>query len=81
MQKSIEKVQKEEKSDFNLGTDRMLKFRNSSVVPKDEDLKKKILDKTHHSKYTVHPRDNKMCQDLKRLYWWKNMKRKIDQFV
>ena len=69
VQKQIEKVQKGKKSDFDLGTDGVLKFKIRLGVPKDKELKKKILDKTHHSKYTVHPRGNKMYQDLKSLYW------------
>ena len=81
MQKWIEKVQKGEKFDFNLGTDGVLKFRNLLVVSKDEGLKKEMLDETHRSKYTVHPGGNKMYQDLKNLYWWENMKREIAQLV
>ena len=69
MQKLIEKVQKGEKSDFNLGIDRVLKFRNCLVVVKDEGLKKEILNETHRSKYTVHLGGNKMYQDLKSIYW------------
>ena len=68
MQKLTEKVQKREKSDFNLGTDGVLKFRNRLVVPKDEGLKKEILDETHRSKYTVHPGGNKIYQDLTSLH-------------
>ena len=66
---------------FNQGNDGVLKFRNRLVVPKDESLKKKILDETHRFKYTVHIGGNKMYQDLKSLYWWKNMKREIAEFV
>ena len=68
VQKWVEKVQKGEKSNFNLGTDGVLKFRNHLVVPKDEGLKKEILDETHRSKYTVHPGGNKIYQDLTSLY-------------
>ena len=81
VQKWVEKVQKGEKFDFNLGTAEVLKFRNHLVVPKDEGLKKKILDETYRSRYTVHPRGNKMYQNMKNLYWWGNMKREIAQFV
>lgn len=52
---------------FNLGPEGILKFRDRIVVPKDEALKREILDETHSSKYTVHPRGNKMCQNLKSL--------------
>ena len=81
VQKWVEKVQKGGKSYFNLDTDGVLKFRNRLVVPKDESLKKEILDETYRFKYTVHPGGNKMYQDLMNLYWWKNMKKEIAQFV
>ena len=77
----VGEVKKGEKSDFNLGTNSVLRFQNRIVVPKDEGLKKEILEEVHRSKYTVHPGGNKMYQDLKSLYWWENMKRKIFQFV
>ena len=59
----------------------MLKFQNRIVVPKNEGLKREILEETHRSKYTVHLGGNKMYQDLKSLYWWENMKKKIARFV
>ncbi|XP_071912353.1 uncharacterized protein [Coffea arabica] len=68
VQKWIEKVNKRELSDFNLSLERILKYWNRVVVPKDETLKKEILKKAHRSKYTIHPNSSKMYQDLKRLY-------------
>ncbi|KAL4010539.1 hypothetical protein IC575_030040 [Cucumis melo] len=29
----------------------------------------------------MHPGSTKMYQDLKRVYWWRNMKRKVAEFV
>ena len=69
VQKWLEKVKKGKKSDFNLGTNGVLRFRNRIVVPKDEGFKRKILKETHRSKYTVHLEGNKMYQNLKSLYW------------
>jgi hypothetical protein len=51
------------------------------VVPKNKDLKKKILDEAHLSKFSMHPWSTKMYHDLKPLYWWTRMKREIDQYV
>ncbi|XP_059629830.1 uncharacterized protein LOC132272753 [Cornus florida] len=45
------------------------------------DLKRKILDEAHHSRYTVHPGDTKMYHDLKRQFWWEGMKRDVAEFV
>ncbi|GJR02992.1 putative reverse transcriptase domain-containing protein [Tanacetum coccineum] len=36
---------------------------------------------THKSEYSVHPGSDKMYQDLKKLYWWPNMKAEIATYV
>ena len=70
VQKWLEKIKNGKKSDFNLGVNGVLRFRNCIVVPKNEGLKGEMLEETHHSKYTIHPAGgNKMYQDLKSLYW------------
>jgi hypothetical protein len=51
------------------------------VVPKNPELRKKILDEAHLSKFSMHPGSNKMYHDLRSLYWWTRMKRKIAKFV
>jgi hypothetical protein len=51
------------------------------VVPKTKDLKKKILDEAHVSKFSMHPGTTKTYHDLKPLYWWTRMKREIAQYV
>ena len=81
VQKWIEKVQKGELSDFNLSPEEILRYRNRVVVPKDEVLKKEILEEAHRFKYTIHPDSDKMYQDLRGLYWSDNMKNEIAQYV
>jgi hypothetical protein len=51
------------------------------VVPKNKDLKKKILDEAHLSKFSMHTGSTKMYHDLKPSYWWTRMKREIVQYV
>ena len=60
MQKWLDKVMKGGKSDFNLRMNGILRFRNRIVMPKDEGLKRKILEETERSKYTIHLGGNKM---------------------
>jgi hypothetical protein len=59
----------------------LLWFEDRLVVPKNKDLKKKILDEAHLSKFSMHPGSTKMYHDLKPLYWWTQMKREIAQYV
>jgi hypothetical protein len=51
------------------------------VVPKDPELRKKILDEAHLSKFSMHPGSNKMYHDLRSLYWWTRMKREITKYI
>ncbi|GJS36919.1 putative reverse transcriptase domain-containing protein [Tanacetum coccineum] len=40
-----------------------------------------IMHESHKSKYSIHPGSEKMYQDVKKLFWWPNMKADIRQFV
>ncbi|GJR28453.1 putative reverse transcriptase domain-containing protein [Tanacetum coccineum] len=40
-------------------------------------LKIRIMHESHKSKYSIHPGSEKMYQDVKKLYWWPNMKADI----
>jgi hypothetical protein len=59
----------------------ILWFEDWLVVPKNSELRKKILDEAHLSKFSMHPGSNKMYHDLRSLYWWTRMKREIAKYV
>nr|GEY49235.1 hypothetical protein [Tanacetum cinerariifolium] len=40
-----------------------------------------IMHDSHKSKYSIYPGLDKMYQDLKKLYWWPNMKAEIATYV
>jgi hypothetical protein len=50
-------------------------------VPKDVEVRQQILNEAHLSRYSIHPRSTKMCQDLKQHYWWTKMKIEIVRYV
>ncbi|GJW41302.1 putative reverse transcriptase domain-containing protein [Tanacetum coccineum] len=61
--------------------DGTLCLNNQSWIPLFRDLRALIMHESHKSKYSIHPGSDKMYQDLKKLYWWPNMKAKIATYV
>nr|GEY74842.1 putative reverse transcriptase domain-containing protein [Tanacetum cinerariifolium] len=45
-----------------------------SWIPCRGNLKELIMHESHKSKYSINPGSDKMYQDLKKLYWWPNIK-------
>ncbi|GJW10249.1 putative reverse transcriptase domain-containing protein [Tanacetum coccineum] len=61
--------------------DGTLCLKNQSWIPCFGDLRALIMHESHKSKYSIHPGSDKMYQDMKKLYWWPNMKAKITTYV
>ncbi|GJY37067.1 retrotransposon protein, putative, ty3-gypsy subclass [Tanacetum coccineum] len=62
-------------------TDGTLCLNRRSWIPCRGNLRELIMHESHKSKYSVHPESDKMYQDLKKLYWWPNMKAEITTYV
>ncbi|GJR00641.1 putative reverse transcriptase domain-containing protein [Tanacetum coccineum] len=62
-------------------TDGTLCFNGRSWLPCYGDLRTVIMHESHKSKYSIHPGADKMYQDIKKLYWWPNMKSNIATYV
>ena len=59
----------------------ILRFSSRIWIPNVEELKNKILHEAHNSRFSIHPGSTKMYQDLKKNFWWPNMKREVADWV
>ncbi|GKE81233.1 putative reverse transcriptase domain-containing protein [Tanacetum coccineum] len=62
---------------FEFRPDGMRCFGNHVWLPRFGGLRDLVMHESHKSKYSIHPRSDKMYQDLKLLYLWPNMKAEI----
>ncbi|KAA0036149.1 ty3-gypsy retrotransposon protein [Cucumis melo var. makuwa] len=67
--------------DFSISSDDGLTFKGRLCVPEESAVKTELLTEDHSSSFTMHPGSTKMYQDLRCVYWWKNMKREVADFV
>ena len=66
---------------FVIQDDGSLWFQNRICVPDVVEVHELILKEAHSSAYLVHPGSSKMYKDLKRNFWWPNMKWDVAEFV
>jgi hypothetical protein len=66
---------------FHEDAEGTLWFKERLAVPTKEDLRKKILDKAHTLRYSIHPRSINMYLDLKQQFWWTRMKHEAARYV
>ncbi|GJS23831.1 putative reverse transcriptase domain-containing protein [Tanacetum coccineum] len=62
-------------------TDGTICFNGRCWLPCYGDLRTVIMHESHKLKYSIHPGSNKMYQDMKKLYWWPNIKANIATYV
>nr|GEU38977.1 putative reverse transcriptase domain-containing protein [Tanacetum cinerariifolium] len=91
----ILKAQNEARKEENYGTedlcgmikklephaDGTLCLNRRSWIPNLGNLRGVIMHESHKSKHSIHPGSDKMYQDLKKLYWWPNIKAMIATYV
>ncbi|GJS20394.1 putative reverse transcriptase domain-containing protein [Tanacetum coccineum] len=66
---------------LNPRADGTLCLNGRSWIPCRGDLRELIMHESHKSKYSIHLGSDKMYQDLKKLYWWLNMKAEIATYI
>ncbi|XP_050944038.1 uncharacterized protein LOC127150377 [Cucumis melo] len=67
--------------EFSIASDDGLMFERCLCIPTDIAVKIELLTEAHSSPVSMHPGSTKMYQDLKCVYWWRNMKREVADFV
>ncbi|GJW15373.1 putative reverse transcriptase domain-containing protein [Tanacetum coccineum] len=66
---------------FEIRSDGIRYFDKRKWLPLYGGIKDLIMHESHKSKYSIHSGSDKMYQDLKKLYWWSNMKADIATYV
>nr|GEZ96032.1 reverse transcriptase domain-containing protein [Tanacetum cinerariifolium] len=66
---------------FEIRTDGTRYIKNRIWLPLFGNLRNLVMHESHKSKYYIHPGSDKMYHDLKKLYWWPNMKAIIAEYV
>ena len=59
----------------------MLRYQNIVCVPVLDDLRYRVLQEAHGSRYSIHPGSTKIYRDLREVYWWDVLKKDIAEFV
>lgn len=67
--------------DFKKGDDEIMTFWDMICVPDISGLKKIIFEECHLSGLNIHPEATNMYQDLKRIFWWPDIKKNVVDFV
>ncbi|KAI3797801.1 hypothetical protein L1987_33064 [Smallanthus sonchifolius] len=93
--REIERAQDEALKEENIKKERMvgqqdkLEYNTLGVrtrygrvwIPMGGELRTKILDEAHKSRYSIHPGTKNMYQDLRKEYWWPGMKCDVTKYV
>ncbi|GJR16997.1 putative reverse transcriptase domain-containing protein [Tanacetum coccineum] len=66
---------------FEISPDGTRCIKNRRWLPLFGNLRDLIMHESYKSKYSIHSGSEKMYQDLKKLYWWPNMKAIITEYV
>nr|GEU29252.1 putative reverse transcriptase domain-containing protein [Tanacetum cinerariifolium] len=66
---------------FGIRSNGIRYFKGQLWLPLFGGIRDMIMHESYKSKYSIHPGSDKMYQDLKKLYWWPNMKADIATFV
>jgi hypothetical protein len=67
--------------DFREDVEGVVWLKDRLCVPDIKSIRESILMEAHETVYSIHPGSDKMYQDLKKRFWWYDMKREIVEYV
>jgi hypothetical protein len=67
--------------DFQEDVEGAVWFKDRLCVPNVQSIRELILKEAHETTYSIHPGSEKMYQDLKKEFWWYEMKREIAEHM
>jgi IS30 family transposase len=67
--------------DFREDAEGVVWFKDRLCVPNVQSIWELILKEAHETAYSIHPRSEKMYQDLKKKFWWYRIKWEIAEHV
>jgi hypothetical protein len=67
--------------DFCEDAEGVVWFKDRLCVPDIKSIQELILKEAHETSYSIHPGCEKMYEDLKKIFWWYEMKREIAEYV
>nr|GEU68077.1 putative reverse transcriptase domain-containing protein [Tanacetum cinerariifolium] len=76
-----EDLERMQKQIFEIRTNGIRYHDKRIWLPLHEGLRDLIMHESYKSKYSIHPGSTKMYQNLRRLYWWPNIKADIATYV
>ena len=68
LQQSVQLVRNGDSTDYSIEEDGGLYYKTRLCVSNVPELRKKLMYESHNTVFTMHPRGNKMYQDLKQYY-------------
>ena len=74
-------MQKKNPNEYVVDNQEIYRYKGRICIPDQDNVKNQVLKEAHFSPFSMHPGSTKMYQDIKKLYWWNNMKREIAEYV
>jgi len=79
--RTVELLGTEKAKDFEIGSDRVLRFKGRVCIREDLEVKGMILEEGHKSRFSMHPDMTKMYHDLRESFSWAGIKSDIARYV